>query len=72
MVKVDKDGVPLWKKAYENKKKFDKKNTVHFGMKFNKNTDADVIEAISKAESKQGFVREAIRFYLAHKEDADD
>lgn len=67
MVKVDKDGVPLWKKAYERQSSYDAKNTVHVGLKLNKVTDSDVIEAISKAESKQGFVKEAIRFYLAHK-----
>ena len=66
---MTKDGQPLWRQQYESKKRYDAQNTIRFNMKLNKNTDADIIEAMNNAPNKQGFFKEAIRFYLANKKD---
>lgn len=71
MVLKAKDGQPLWRKQYESAKKYEAENVLRFNMKLNKKTDADIIEAMSVAPNKQGFFKEAIRFYLAHKDEAD-
>ena len=41
-----------------------KDHTQFVGLKLNNNTDADILAAINAAKSKQGFIKEAIRFYL--------
>ena len=61
--------IPVWKAQYEQQKKYDAENTVRTNIKFNKKTDADILEALEKAPKKQTFIKEAIRFYLAHSED---
>ena len=66
MVLKAKDGQPIWKRQYEQQKRYDAENTVRKNIKFNKKTDADILEALDKAPNKQGFIKEAIRFYLAH------
>ena len=48
---------------------WDKKNTVMVTMKLNKNQDADIIEVLEQAESRQGYIKKAIRAYM-NKEDA--
>lgn len=63
---TDKNGQPLWKKQYEQQKRYDAENTIRRNIKLNKTTDADILEALEKAPNKQGFIKEAIRFYLAH------
>lgn len=46
--------------------KYDKENTVRFGVKLNKKTDADVIEALKTAkEGKQGYIKRLIREDIA-------
>lgn len=67
MVLKAKDGQPIWKRQYEQQKRYDAENTVRKNIKFNKKTDADILEAIENAPNKQGFIKEAIRFYLANK-----
>lgn len=67
MVLKAKDGQPIWKRQYEQQKRYDAENTVRKNIKFNKKTDADILEAIENAPNKQGFVKEAIRFYIANK-----
>ena len=46
--------------------KHDKANTIHIGLKLNRNTDADIIKriemAVSQGESVQGYIKSAIRF----------
>lgn len=64
---MTKKGVPLWKTRYESQSKYDNNNTVRIGLKLNKNTDADILESLESKPSKQGFIKEAIRFYLANK-----
>ncbi len=58
-----------WKDKYSSSIKYDAENTERLQCKFNKKTDADILEALESAPSKQGLVKEAIRFYLAHKDD---
>lgn len=65
MRKHEKD----WRLKYEANIKYEAENTLRVGFKLNKKTDADIIQALKNAPSKQGLVKEAIRFYLAHKED---
>lgn len=48
---------------------WDKKHTVMVTMKLNKNQDADIIKVLELAESRQGYIKEAIRAYM-NKEDA--
>lgn len=64
---TDKNGQLIWRKQYESSKKYDAANTVRFGIKLNKNTDADIINAIYAAPNKQGLFKDALRFYLANK-----
>ena len=41
--------------------KYDKANTRQIHLKLNLRTDADVIEALDKVESKQGYIKGLIR-----------
>lgn len=45
----------------EAKKRWDKENTVFIAVKLNRNTDADIIEAIGNPPSKAGRIKELIR-----------
>lgn len=71
MPKMTKDGQPVWKKQYEYAKLYESEYAVRFNMKLNKKTDMDIIDAMNAAPNKQGFFKEAIRFYLANQA-ADD
>lgn len=42
-------------------KKWDAKNTVKMTFKFNKNNDADVIQALNESGNKQGYIKRLIR-----------
>lgn len=63
MGRNDKD----WKDRYSSQIKYDDANTVRKNIKLNKKTDADILEAMDNAPSTQGLIKDAIRFYLAHK-----
>ncbi|MBQ8093679.1 MAG: hypothetical protein IJ242_08905 [Clostridia bacterium] len=41
--------------------KYDKANTVRYGLKLNTTTDADVIEWLAKQDSMQGAIKRLIR-----------
>lgn len=41
--------------------KYDKANTVYVGLKFNKNTDADIIQKLESVDNKQAYIKECIR-----------
>lgn len=41
--------------------KYDKENTRQIHLKLNRRTDADVIQALDDAESKQGYIKRLIR-----------
>ena len=62
--------MPVTEANRRAKKKFDALNCVHFGMKLNKRTDADIIALLESADSKQGLIRQALREYIEnHKEE---
>lgn len=42
-----------------------KANTTHIGLKLNNRTDADIIHKLSQVDSKQGYIKEAIRAYMS-------
>ena len=44
--------------------RYNKKTAVYVSLKLNKGTDADLIDALEKAHSKQGLIKEALRSYL--------
>ena len=48
------------KKAQE---RYDRENTVRVTIKLNKKTDAEIIEMLSSAPSKQGLIRSALKEY---------
>lgn len=50
----------------EAHKKWVKKNTVFIGIRLQNNTDKELIEFLSKQESKQGAIRAALREYIAN------
>lgn len=39
---------------------YDKKNTVMVSIKLNTKTDADIINALDKTDSKQGYIKDLI------------
>lgn len=60
-VKVkNKDG-STEKYKYGPQEKYDKNNTVRTNVKFNKNTDADILEFLEKSGNKQGTIKAALR-----------
>ena len=42
-------------------KKYDENNTVRYYFKFNKRTDADIIEKLEVVENRAGYIKELIR-----------
>ena len=58
--------------------KWKRQNTVYIGLNLFKTTDADILAFVEKQKSKQGFIKAAIRYYIANgcpeitKEEADD
>ena len=42
-------------------KKYDEANTVQVKLKLNRKTDADILNRLAKAESKQGYIKALIR-----------
>ena len=44
-----------------NSKKYEKENTKGLYIKLNKNTDADIIEALKTSDNKQGLVKTLLR-----------
>lgn len=45
---------------YEAQSRYDKKNTVSYSMKLNKNTDADVITHMDRQDNKQGYLKNLV------------
>lgn len=41
--------------------KYDAANTIQIKIKLNKNTDADIINALNSSENKQGYIKQLIR-----------
>ena len=44
--------------------RYDKKNTIFVGCKFNRNTDKEIVEAMEKIDNKQGLIKVALNEYL--------
>lgn len=42
--------------------KYNKNNTIQVLLRLNKNTDANIIETLNKVESKQGYIKDLIRY----------
>lgn len=42
-------------------RRYDLRNTIHYSLKLNRKTDADIIAVLDKAKSKQAFIKDAIR-----------
>lgn len=72
MARKENDKSLSWRERYEAHERYDADNCVRKHFKFNKNTDADILKAFEEAPSIQGLVKDAIRFYLAHREDFND
>lgn len=49
------------KVKYPNQAKYDALNTKHYGFKFNKKTDADLIAWLDSIENKQSYLKDLIR-----------
>ena len=45
---------------YEAQSRYDKKNTVSYSMKLNKNTDADAIMHMDRQDNKQGYLKNLV------------
>lgn len=60
---IKKDGTKdVYKYAAQDK--YDKDNTVRQSYKFNKKTDADILEFLEKSGNKAGTVKKALRAYM--------
>ena len=42
-----------------------KENTTRIAVKLNNNTDADILNRLETVESKQGYIKQALRAYIA-------
>ena len=52
---------------YDAQTEWAKSNTTFIGLKLNNNTDKDILDWLTDQPSKQGAIKQAIRFYLIHK-----
>ena len=48
--------------------RYDAAHTQFIGLKLNTGTDRDILEWLASQPSKQGAIKQAIRFYLSHKD----
>lgn len=48
-------------------KKYEDENIVRISVKLNKNTDADILDALAKSGNKQGLIKDSIRAYIGKK-----
>lgn len=42
-------------------KQYDQENTVRYSLKFNVNTDADIINVLETKDNKQGYIKQLIQ-----------
>lgn len=56
-----------WREKYKSQEKYDASNTIRKTIKFNIHTDADILKALEDSGNKAGFIKDAIRFYIANK-----
>lgn len=50
------------------KKRYDAKTAHWIGLKLNKKTDADILEALERSGNKQGYIKALIRADIAKKD----
>lgn len=55
----------------EAHKKWVQENTVHFGMRLQRRTDADILEKLESVPSKQGYIKRLIREDIAREQTQD-
>ncbi len=48
--------------------RYDANNSLQMSLKINRNTESDIIEWLEKQPNKQGAIKQALRFYLSHKD----
>lgn len=48
-------------------RKYDEAHTVQVKLKLNKESDADIIEALEQSGNKQGLIKAAVRAYIKRK-----
>lgn len=44
--------------------KYDAAHTRFYGLKLNEKSDAELIAVLDKAKSKQGLIKEALKYYI--------
>lgn len=54
-------GIDMSEALNRARNKYDAINAVHFHLKLNKNTDADILDKLNRVASKQGYIKELIR-----------
>ena len=57
--------MPMTRAQIRAQERYRKAKVAQYNLKFHKENDADVISALDRQESKNDFVRRAIRAYLA-------
>jgi len=60
------------KVKYPNQAKYDAANTKHYGLKFNKKTDADLITWLDSIENRQNYIKELIRADMEKKTEQNE
>lgn len=45
--------------------KYDRENTIRMSLKFNKHTDADILNALERSGNKQGLIKAALREFIS-------
>lgn len=55
----------------EAHKKWVQENTVHFGFRLQRRTDADILEKLESVPSKQGYIKRLIREDIAREQTQD-
>lgn len=49
---------------YKSQERYDAENTRNISLKLNRKTDADILEALEKESSIQGFIKQCIREHI--------
>ena len=53
----------------EAHKKWVQENTVHFGFRLQRRTDADILEKLESVPNRQGYIKDAIRAAIAREKE---
>lgn len=48
--------------------RYDANNSLQMSLKINRNTESDIIEWLESQPNRQGAIKQAVRFYLSHKD----